>query len=141
MLTVEQIKDGVVIDHISAGSGMKLLTLLGVDKDYKHRIALVVNVPSKKMGKKDIVKIEGKEVDEKSVNLIALIAPGATINIIRNGRVVEKRKAQMPEVLTIGRCPNPNCITNSEGRETFMREGSQYRCLYCERKFESKELV
>ncbi len=134
--------NGTVIDHIPNGMGKKVLSLLGVDDSYAYRVALMINVPSKKMGKKDIVKIEGIIVDKGKANLIALVAPHATVNIIRNERVDRKFTAELPERLGIGKCPNPNCITNSEhGHEEFLKEGTQYRCAYCERVFRGQELV
>lgn len=142
MITVEKITNGTVIDHIAAGMGKKVLSLLGIDESYPHRVALMINVPSKKMGKKDIVKIEGIFVDSEKANFIALVAPHATINIIRGEKVEKKFEAELPEKLGIGKCPNPNCITNSEhGYEEFVKEGELYRCAYCERLFKSSELA
>lgn len=142
MITVEKITNGTVIDHIAAGMGKKVLSLLGIDENYPHRVALMVNMPSKKMGKKDIVKIEGISVDVERANIIALVAPHATINIIRNEKVEKKFTADLPEKLAVGRCPNPNCITNSEhGYEEFVKDGESYRCSYCERLFKGSELV
>ncbi|VVB97934.1 Aspartate carbamoyltransferase regulatory chain [uncultured archaeon] len=142
MITVEKISNGTVIDHIAGGMGRKVLSLLGIDEKYPHRVALMINVPSKKMGKKDIVKIEGIFVDAERANMIALVAPHATINVIRNEKVEKKFEAELPEKLGIGRCPNPNCITNAErGHEEFAKEGELYRCAYCERLFRSSELV
>lgn len=141
-MIVEKIINGTVIDHIVGGKGKKVLSLLGIGEDYPGRVALMINVPSKKMGKKDIVKIEGILVDEERANLIALVSPHATINIIKNEKVTKKLDAEMPETLRIGRCPNPNCITASErGNEEFAKEGALYRCAYCERLFKSNELV
>ena len=142
MITVEKISNGTVIDHIAAGMGRKVLSLLGIGESYPHRVALMINVASKKMGKKDIVKIEGISVDEQKADIIALVAPHATVNIIRDEKVERKFNAELPEMLSIGKCPNPNCITNAElGHEEFSREGGLYRCAYCERLFRSSELV
>ncbi|MEM0303526.1 MAG: aspartate carbamoyltransferase regulatory subunit, partial [Saccharolobus sp.] len=79
-LIVSKIKDGTVIDHIPAGRALSVLKILGIKGDEGYRIALVMNVESKKIGKKDIVKIEGREIDDKEAELISLIAPSATIN-------------------------------------------------------------
>lgn len=142
MIKVEKITNGTVIDHIAAGNGKKVLSLLGIEENYPHRVALMINVPSRKTGKKDIVKIEGIFVNEETANLIALVSPHATINIIKNEKVGRKFNAELPDKLTIGKCPNPNCITNSEhGYEEFGKEGEAYRCSYCERLFKSSELV
>jgi aspartate carbamoyltransferase regulatory subunit len=98
-LIVEKIENGTVIDHIPAGLGLKVLDILKIDRSYEARVALMMNVPSKKVGKKDIVKVEGKLLDDKSVNKIALVAPNATLNIIKNSNVVEKKIVQLPKEL------------------------------------------
>lgn len=142
MITVEKISNGTVIDHIAGGKGKKVLTLLGIDENYPHRVALMINVPSRKMGRKDIVKIEGIFVDAEKANMIALVSPNATVNTIRGEKVVKKFNAELPAKVEVGKCPNPNCITNSEhGHEEFLHEGGMYRCAYCERLFRSSELV
>ena len=143
MLTVEPIENGTVIDHIRAGKGKKVLDILGINEDFSGRVALVMNVPSKKLGKKDIVKIADKFVSEEQANLIALISPSSSINIIKNGKVIEKREVEVPEQLkSVGLCPNPNCITNSElSEKKFSSEKNNYRCYYCERLFKAEELI
>jgi aspartate carbamoyltransferase regulatory subunit len=143
MLKIEPIENGTVIDHIKSGKGKKVLEMLGIDESYAGRTALVMNVVSKRCGKKDIVKIEGKEVSEELSDIIALISPGSTINIIKNGKVSVKRDVSVPEALkNIGTCPNPNCITNFERAEkSFVKEDGGYRCHYCERIFEAEELI
>lgn len=144
MLTVDVIEMGTVVDHIRAGMGARVLRILGIDENYPYRLALVANAPSKRMGKKDIVKIEGKIISEDSVNTIALISPGATINIIKNSKVEKKFEVHLPEKLSgLGKCPNPNCMTNSENEvnKIFSKEESGYRCYYCERVFKAEELV
>jgi len=144
MLKVDTIEMGTVIDHIATGKGSKVLEVLGVEDDYPHRIALMMHVPSKKSGKKDIVKIEGRIVDDEKTNLIALISPGTTINIIKNEKVEKKFRVELPEKLTgTGTCPNPNCITKQEEvvQEFTKEEKKNYRCHYCERVFKAEELV
>jgi len=143
MLTVEPIEDGTVIDHIQAGRGKKVLELLGIREGYPERVALVMNVSSKRMGKKDIVKIAGKAIEGELANLVALVAPKSSINIIKNGKVSKKYNVELPEKLEgIGTCPNPNCITNSEAADKkFQKEGEAYRCYYCERVFNAEELA
>ena len=95
------------------------------------------------LGKKDIVKIADRFVSEEQSNLIALISPKSTINIIKNGKVTEKREVEVPDSLSgVGACPNPNCITNVEhAKKKFTREKEEYRCHYCERVFEAEELI
>jgi len=140
-LVVEKIENGTVIDHIPGGMGLKVLNILGVGEGQK--IALLMNVPSKSQGKKDIVKFSDKQLTEKEVNKIALIASSATLNIIKSGNVVEKRSVRVPsELIGVAKCPNPRCITNSPERmETrFRSEAGRFRCSYCEMLFEAKEL-
>lgn len=142
MLKVEKIENGTVIDHIKAGKGPRVLEILCIQTDYPGKVALVMNVPSNKMGKKDIVKISDKHIDEKSADRIALIAPEASLNIIKNSEVIEKRKVKLRSRLNgIAKCPNPNCITNHEKMETdFKLEAKGARCAYCERLFKPEEL-
>ena len=136
-MNIDSIQNGVVIDHITAGSGMKLYKLLELDK-LDVSVALIKNVASKKMGKKDIIKIDA----DISVNfdVIGFVDPEATVNVIKNGRLIEKRSIDMPETLTnVIKCKNPRCITSSEQEldhvfELTDKENKEYRCLYCETK-------
>lgn len=142
MLKVEAIKEGTVIDHIKVGKGTKILKLLGLDEKHEGSIALLSNVKSKRFGKKDIAKIEGVFLSDEKLNLIALVSPEATVNIIKDSKVVEKKKIKMPMDLMVGHCPNPSCITNNEEmRPHFKKEDGGYRCAYCERVFTPEELV
>ncbi len=141
-IQVEKIKEGTVIDHITAGKGMKVMEILGIGRDYPGKVALVMNVASKRIGKKDIVKVAGKFIDEKDANRIALISPKASLNIIKNGEVEEKKNVEMPDSIEgIAKCPNPKCITNLGEVETrFEVEKGGVRCDYCERRFEPEEI-
>ena len=139
-MNIDSIQNGIVIDHISPGKGMKLYSLLGLDQT-DLSVAMIRNVHSKKMGKKDIIKIDA----DINVNLdvIGYVDPGATANIIRDGVLVEKRTIGQPELLTdVLRCKNPRCITSTEQelKHIFRRYGSGersiYRCVYCETKAE-----
>jgi len=144
MLTVEEIEKGTVIDHIPSGKGLKVLEILRLaHESFDGRVALVMNVPSKKLGRKDIVKVEGTFIDEKDANRIALVAPDATINIIKSSRVVEKNKVRLPkELIGIIKCPNPRCITNHERVLTrFSTQKSGIRCQHCERLYTAEELA
>jgi len=141
-LIVEKIEDGTVIDHIPAGMGLKVLGILKIGAG--SRTALLMNVPSKHIGAKDIVKISGKQLDEREVNRIALVAPNATLNIIKDGSVVEKSEVRLPkELRAVAKCPNPKCITNAEKIETKFSqdEKNKFRCSYCEMQFEIGELA
>lgn len=136
-MNIDSIKDGIVIDHITAGKAMKIYNLLGFDK-LQCSIAIIKNVNSKKMGKKDIIKIDSNI----SINLEALgyIDPGITVDIIRDSKLVEKRHVDLPEKLhDVLKCKNPRCITSCEQEleQIFTltdRENRIYRCMYCEAK-------
>ena len=137
-LRVRKIREGTVIDHITAGSALTVLRILGLSGKEGNIISIVMNVPSKKLGKKDIVKIEGRELNSKEVAMIALIAPRATINIIRNYKVVKKERVRLPsEIKNIIKCINPNCITNSEHEpvqpifKVLSDNPLRLRCQYC----------
>jgi aspartate carbamoyltransferase regulatory subunit len=112
-MLVRRIKDGTVIDHIPRGQGLNVLKILGVRGGEDYTVAMVMNVESKKLGKKDIIKIEGREIASEEVDRIALIAPEATINSIKNYRVTKKMKVKLPdEIKGIINCTNPNCVSN-----------------------------
>lgn len=138
-LKVDAIKDGTVIDHIPGGRAMQVLKIL--NKNGGAPVSIGMNLASTKCGKKDIVKIENHELSADEVNRIAIIAPTATITIIRDYDVAEKRKVEIPDVLeNTAFCPNPNCITNIEGVRTRFdinkkagEDGAEYRCHYCEK--------
>ena len=147
-LIVRKIERGTVIDHIPAGYALHVLKLLGITGKEGMRIAIVMNVESKKLGKKDIVKVENIELSEDTVNRIALIAPTATINIIRDYKVVLKRKVKIPKRIEgLLTCINPRCITN-QPREPVMprfrvieRNPLRIVCEYCETIMEHEEII
>lgn len=136
-MNIDSIKEGIVIDHITAGNAMRIYNLLDFDK-LECSIAIIKNVNSKKMGKKDIIKIDSNI----SINLEALgyIDPGITIDVIRDSVLVEKRNVDLPETLHgVLKCKNPRCITSIEQelQQEFKltdRENRVYRCIYCEAK-------
>ena len=137
-MTVDSIQNGIVIDHIAAGRGMKLYELLGLSAAAVP-VAIMMNVTSGKLGRKDIIKIDG----DIPVNLdvIGYVDPGATVNIIRNGELKEKKALGMPERLeNVIRCKNPRCVSTTEQElpQIFLltdRENKEYRCAWCETKF------
>lgn len=113
-LRVSKIKDGTVIDHISGGYALDVVKILGITGRERRVMTIAINVPSKRYKVKDIVKIEGRALNAEEVNKIALVAPHATINIVRDYRVVEKLEVKLPKVIEgILRCVNPACISNS----------------------------
>ncbi|MEM1873885.1 MAG: aspartate carbamoyltransferase regulatory subunit, partial [Acidilobaceae archaeon] len=114
-LLVRKIRDGIVVDHITAGRALQVLRLLGLENS-GLTMAIVMNVESKKLGRKDIVKVEGFYLDVDQINKISLIAPRATINVVKDWRVVEKKRVEPPQLVEgILRCPNPTCISRKEG--------------------------
>ena len=134
-MNIDSIQNGVVIDHITAGNGMRLYSLLGLDS-LDVSVAIIKNVVSRKMGKKDIIKIDADiPVD---FQVIGYVDPGATLNIIRDGKLVSKQAVEMPDRLVdVIRCYNPRCITSTEQelKHVFRltdREKRVYRCIYCE---------
>jgi aspartate carbamoyltransferase regulatory subunit len=138
-MNIDSIKNGIVIDHITAGKAMDLYFLLGLDKlDNDHQVAIIKNANSRKMGKKDILKIDGDfKID---INAIGYVDPGITINVIRDGKLVEKRTIKKPSILTnVIKCKNPRCITSVEQELDHVfkltdEENNIYRCIYCETK-------
>ncbi|WP_324736484.1 aspartate carbamoyltransferase regulatory subunit [Thermococcus sp. SY098] len=145
-LKVSAIKEGTVIDHIPAGKGLKVIEILNLDALNGGTVLLAMNVHSKKLGRKDIVKVEGKYLSEEEVNKIALIAPTATVNIIRDYKVAEKFNVEVPEKISgILRCANPNCISNHEyvvpKFYVISKEPLKVRCHYCERTMEEEEIL
>lgn len=140
-LRVTPIKKGTVIDHIPPGFALKVLHVLSIPEDTSSAVSIAMNVKSK-MGKKDIVKIENKELDKTEVNKISLIAPNATINIIRDYEVIKKDRVQLPnEIVGIVKCSNPTCISNSrEPVDTrfilVSKNPPHIKCYYCERETE-----
>jgi len=137
-LKVPRIKDGTVIDHITAGNAVKVLHILAIPKTSSSTVSVAMNVRSK-LGKKDIVKVENRELDPKEVDKIALIAPKATINIIRDYEVTKKHKVKLPdEIIGIVSCSNPTCVSNTnepvESRfKIISRDPPKIKCYYCER--------
>lgn len=141
---VRKIENGTVIDHIAAGNGLKVAKILGLDSSGNCYVVLA-NVPSRKLGRKDIVKIEDKELTKKEIEKVSLVTQNATINIIRNSEVAEKRQIEIPEIFEgIMRCPNTNCITNHENAATRfsveIKHPPKIRCYYCERVFGPDEI-
>lgn len=137
-LKVKPIKNGTVIDHITANKALNVIRILDLPSK-KSAVTIAMNVHSSKMGSKDIVKIEGRELKSGEVDKIALIAPNATINIVREYDIVDKSEVHLlDEIKNILRCPNPNCITNTaEPVETrfsvIEKKPVILRCYHCER--------
>jgi len=134
-LIISPIKNGTVIDHITAGEALNVLRFLGITGSTRECLSIATNVESKRMGRKDIVKVENRELRTEEVDRIALLAPHAKINIIRDYLVVEKMGVVIPEVIRgVVRCPNPGCITNTNEpvASAFEVLDKGLHCLYCD---------
>ncbi len=136
-MKIDSIQNGFVIDHITAGRGMKIYELLGLDS-LECSVAIIKNVASRKLGRKDIIKIDEKS--EIDLDIIGFVDPGATVSVIRDGKLVEKKSIEMPQMLrNVIKCKNPRCITSVEQEidHIFKLTGIDnevYRCVYCESK-------
>jgi len=136
-MRIDAIQNGIVIDHITAGRGMELYNLLKLE-ELDVSIAIIKNVVSEKLGRKDIIKIDA--VIPVNLDVIGYVDPNATVNIIKDGVLTEKRSIELPETLTdVLFCKNPRCITQTEQelRHVFKLtewKTREYRCVYCETK-------
>lgn len=134
-MNVDSIKNGIVIDHITAHKGMQIYELLNLDC-LDSSVALIKNAPSRKTGRKDIIKIDSDF--EVNMEILGYVDPDITVNIIKDGKIVEKKTIELPERLTnVIKCKNPRCITATEQELNHIftladRENRVYRCLYCE---------
>lgn len=141
-MIINPISNGIVLDHISAGKSMEIYSILGLDK-LECSVAIIKNCSSVKMGKKDILKID--EIIGIDFDVLAYIDPGVTVNIIKDGKICERKHLQLPErVEKIIKCKNPRCITSTETDliQTFRltdRENAIYRCIYCDAKAKEKQ--
>ena len=132
---IDSIQNGIVLDHIKAGKSMEIYNFLGLDK-LDCSVAIIRNVHSDKMGKKDIIKIETER--DLNLDIIGYVDPDATVNVIRDGQLIEKKTLDLPETLTdVIFCKNPRCITSVEQELSHVfrltdKQNKVYRCLYCE---------
>ena len=140
-MNIDSIKNGIVIDHITAGKAMEIYSLLGLDK-LECSVAIIKNVSSRKMGKKDIVKIDCDF--DFNIDVLGFIDSGLTVNVVKDGIIVEKRHMELPEkIVNVIKCKNPRCITSTEQElpQIFKLtdlENKVYRCYYCETKANRK---
>lgn len=134
-MNIDSIKNGYVIDHIKAGNGMKIYELLNLN-ELECQVAIITNAKSKKTGKKDIIKID-KNID-LDFDKLGFIDSGITVNIVKDDKIIEKRKLSLPEkIVNVAKCKNPRCITSVEREldQVFIltdKEKNIYRCKYCE---------
>ena len=137
-MNVDEIKNGFVIDHIKAGKGMEIYRLLGLEQ-LDCPIAIIKNAPSRRVGKKDIIKVDAADV-EIDLSVLGYIDPDVTVNVIKDGMNVKKYHPELPlEIANIVKCKNPRCITSIEQELPHVfkltdRETRTYRCIYCESK-------
>jgi len=147
-LRVRKIRNGTVIDHISAGSALDVLKLLGVTGKEGYTMSISLNVPSPKHEKKDIIKIEERMLDPREMDLITIVSPAATINIIKNYTVVDKKRVEVPDTAIKRhiRCINPNCISNGSEPITSLlfvvqKKPLHLRCKYCDHVIDQKQIM
>ena len=140
-MKIEPIKNGIVLDHIEAGKGTEVYNVLKLD-ELDCSVAVIRNAPSKKMGKKDIIKIDS--AIDLDLDVLGYLTPNVTVNIIKDGENVEKRQAPLPKIIKgVIKCKNPRCITSIEQgivhEFKLIDEATRtYRCIYCEAKAQSK---
>ena len=141
MLNIDEIMNGVVIDHITAGTGLSLYHLLELEKLSEASVALLQNVRSQKTGKKDIIKIEG-DVSGLNFDILGYLDPQISITVIENGTVSKKIRPEQPKrLVNVIKCKNPRCITSlEEGCDHIfaLTPSGRYRCIYCEQEFSVK---
>ncbi len=147
-LRLVKITNGTVIDHIRAGMALEVLQILGITGKEGYVLSLATNINSRRIGSKDIIKLEDRFLEETEVAKIALVAPEATINIIQDSHVVKKTRVVLPDMITsIVRCPNTRCITNKEREpiipryEVMSRSPLKLRCAYCWTNIDHDEVV
>jgi aspartate carbamoyltransferase regulatory subunit len=141
---VYQIENGTVIDHLPHWSSLKVLELLGL-RSSRHLVTLGIGLDSEQMGSKDLLKVENRELSQSDIDKLALVAPQATINLIRNSKRVQKLKVRVPDRIDgLVRCPNVGCITRHEyvptRFSTLSREPLELACYYCNVKFSVAEV-
>jgi len=146
-LLVRRIKDGTVIDHINEGKGLNVLEALEIDGSSGNVITIALNMPSGKLKKKDMIKVEGRFLEGDDTNRLAVIAPSSTVNIIKDYKLVEKRRVSLPnQIEDIFRCSNPDCITNSQEHiesimEVIDKDKLVLKCRYCGRILDVNDLI
>ena len=144
-LNIPAIKEGTVIDHIPSRVTFKVMRILDLN-EFKHIISVALNLKSKTMGKKGIIKIDSRFLTQEEVNKIAILSPNATVNIIKDYKVKEKIKVNFPDdINNIIKCSNPSCVTNNEKAKTLFQVVNkaplQVICHHCERVMEAEDIT
>jgi aspartate carbamoyltransferase regulatory subunit len=139
-LLIRRIKDGTVIDHIRSGEALRVLQILGISGKDGEIVSVAMNVPSSKIGKKDVVKVANRFLKQEETDKLSLVAPQATVNLIKNYKVSEKRRVELPTIFRgLLRCPNPTCISNLHNEpivptfDVVDRETPLLKCRFCQR--------
>jgi aspartate carbamoyltransferase regulatory subunit len=147
-IRIVKINAGTVIDHIAAGHALDVLNILGITGEEENIMSLAMNISSSRIGRKDLVKLEDRILDDEEVAKIALVAPDATINVIKNEEVVKKTRVELPDKITnVVECPNGRCITNKEREpvqpkyHVFSRCPTRLKCLYCWTLIEESDII
>lgn len=147
-IRIVKIAAGTVIDHIAAGHALDVLNILGITGEEDNIMTLAMNITSSRIGRKDIVKLEDRILEDEEVAKIALVAPDATINVIENEEVVKKTRVELPDRITnVVECPNARCITNKEREpiepkyQVLSRCPTQLKCLYCWTLIEESDII
>ncbi|MFA6486222.1 MAG: aspartate carbamoyltransferase regulatory subunit [Candidatus Magasanikbacteria bacterium] len=144
-LLVSAINNGTVIDHITAGSALKIIRLLNL-ASHKNVVTVGLNLPSRAMKYKDLIKVEGREISPAEIDRVAILSPQASINIIKNYEVVKKFLVNLPAIIDyVVVCPNPKCITNNETMSSRFhvikeKDGIKLKCHYCEKIFKQNDI-
>jgi aspartate carbamoyltransferase regulatory subunit len=147
-LLIRRIKDGTVIDHVRAGEALRVLQILGITGKEGELVSVAMNVPSSKLGKKDVVKVANRFLKTEETDKLALIAPQATANIIKNYKVSAKHRVELPDVFKgILKCPNPTCVSNLPSEpivptiDVVDKEAPLLKCRFCQRLIIPSETV
>ncbi len=147
-IRIVKIKDGTVIDHISAGHALDVLRILGITGREGSIVSLAMNISSSRIERKDIVKLEDRFLAESEVAKIALVAPNATINTIRDSKVEKKTRVELPSTITnVIVCPNTRCVTNKEREpiepkyEVLSKQPMKLKCTYCWTHIEEADII
>ena len=146
-LRISKIENGTVIDHITSGHALDVVKILGIAERRTGVVSIAMNVPSKRLGKKDVVKVEGRGLAAAEVDKIALLAPNATINIVKDFKLVEKKRVKLPTTIKgIMKCDNPACVSNSNEpvQSQFTVEEAEplrLKCHYCGHVMEKTDVL
>lgn len=137
-MIIASVKDGIAIDHIPSNNTLQVMNLLSLES-HSENVIVAYNLQSKRMGRKGLIKIASKTFSQAEMDTIALVADGATVNIIKNYKIVKKITIKLPKIIhRIAICPNNNCISNFDASSKFIKNDAHtMRCYYCERIYDT----